>query len=71
MNDTLSIEGRDINLTQVLKVSGLADSGGSAKAMIGEGKVLVNGSVELRKRRQMAVGDIVETESGERVVLIS
>lgn len=68
-NDTLAIDDREINLTQVLKIAGLADSGGAAKAMIEAGEVLVNGEVELRKRRQMVVGDIVEA-GGKSVTLI-
>ena len=70
MADTLSTDGREINLTQVLKVAGLADSGGAAKAMIEEGVVLVNGEVELRKRRQMVIGDVVETQ-GKRIKLVA
>jgi len=39
-------------------------SGGEAKALIAEGRVRVNGEVELRKRRKMAIGDRVELEDG-------
>ena len=37
--------------------------GGEAKALIAEGLVLVNGAVELRKRRKMALGDTVAMQS--------
>lgn len=70
MADTLTLDGREINLTQVLKVSGLADSGGAAKAMIEEGVVRVNGETELRKRRQMVIGDVVEVAAGKRIKLV-
>jgi len=67
---SLTIGGRPINLTQVLKLSGSVLSGGEAKALIAEGRVRVNGEVELRKRRQMTVGDVVQIESGTRIELV-
>jgi ribosome-associated protein len=53
---------RPINLTQVLKRAGWVDNGGQAKALIADGLVLVNGEVELRKRRQMAAGDTIRLD---------
>jgi ribosome-associated protein len=67
---SLEIGDRPINLTQVLKLSGAALSGGEAKNLIAGGSVRVNGQVELRKRRQMAKGDVVEIESGPRIALV-
>ncbi len=67
---SLAIGDRPINLTQVLKLSGCVLSGGEAKLLIAEGRVRVNGQVELRKRRQMAVGDLVELEGGPSVMLV-
>ena len=61
-SETLHVGDRPINLTQVLKRAGLAENGGQAKALIAEGRVRVNGEVETRKRRQMAIGDTVEVE---------
>ncbi len=65
----LEIGERPINLTQVLKLAGRVLSGGEAKQLIAEGRVRVNGAVETRKRRQMAVGDLVEVEEGPRFML--
>ena len=48
----------------MLKLADWVEHGGEAKALIADGMVRVNGEVELRKRRQMAVGDIVELEGG-------
>ena len=59
-----------INLTQVLKLGGMVISGGEAKSLIGEGRVRVNGEVEYRKRRKMAIGDVVEVEDGPRLTLV-
>ena len=66
----LPIGDEPINLTQVLKRAGWVMSGGEAKSLIADGQVLVNGEVELRKRRQMKVGDIVSLEDGPTVELI-
>jgi ribosome-associated protein len=67
---SLEIGDRPINLTQVLKLSGAVLSGGEAKSLIAGGSVRVNGQVELRKRRQMAKGDVVEIESGPTIALV-
>jgi ribosome-associated protein len=67
---TVSIGERAINLTQVLKLAGCAESGGAAKAMIAAGQVQVNGQVELRKRCQMKAGDTIVIEGGPTIVLV-
>jgi ribosome-associated protein len=67
---SLSVGERPINLTQVLKLANCAQSGGEAKSLIAEGLVKVNGEVELRKRRQMKVGDTVVLQDGPTIVLI-
>jgi ribosome-associated protein len=69
MEKRLSVGDRPINLTQVIKLAGWADTGGQAKALIAAGQVLVNGVVELRKRRQMAPGDKVAIQNGPMVEL--
>ena len=67
---SLEVGDRPINLTQVLKLSGAVLSGGEAKALIAGGSVRVNGQVELRKRRQMTVGDVVQIQGGARIELV-
>ncbi len=69
MAETLHVGDRPINLTQVLKRAGLVMHGGEAKALIADGMIKVNGTVELRKRRQMTVGDTIEIEGGPTLVL--
>jgi ribosome-associated protein len=69
MADPLRVGDREINLTQVLKLAGWVMNGGEAKALIADGLVLVNGEVELRKRRKMAIGDHVALEDGPALVL--
>lgn len=56
---TVKVTG-DITLGQILKFSGVAGSGGEAKALIDAGDVRVNGVVERRRGRKMAPGDVVE-----------
>ncbi|MDP2156473.1 MAG: RNA-binding S4 domain-containing protein [Nitrospirota bacterium] len=51
-----------IELNNLLKVMGLCETGGMAKAAIAEGLVKVNGSVELRKRCKLRKGDKIEFE---------
>ena len=70
MSDRLSVGEAPINLTQVLKLAGVAMHGGEAKAWIADGRIRVNGEVELRKRRKMALGDVVEVEEGPTLTLV-
>jgi ribosome-associated protein len=67
---SLNMGGRPINLAQLLKLSGSVLSGGEAKALIAAGRVRVNGEIELRKRRQMSGGDVVEIEDGVTIKLV-
>jgi ribosome-associated protein len=55
----LPIRGDTIRLGQALKLSGLADSGGEARALLEQGAVSVNGEVETRRGRQLHPGDVV------------
>jgi ribosome-associated protein len=66
MTRDIEIRGDTIRLGQALKLSGLADSGGEARAMIESGGVTVNGEVERRRGRQLHPGDEVAVE-GEKV----
>jgi ribosome-associated protein len=67
---TLTVGDRELNLTQALKRAGCVLSGGEAKTLIAEGRVRVNGEVELRKRKQLAVGDVIEVEEGPTIRLV-
>lgn len=55
----LPIRGESIRLGQALKLSGLAESGGEARALVEDGAVTVNAEVETRRGRQLRHGDIV------------
>jgi ribosome-associated protein len=53
--------GEFIPLDALLKTTGVADSGGSAKAMVAAGKVRVDGKLELRKRCKIRLGQVVSS----------
>ncbi|MEP6907501.1 MAG: RNA-binding S4 domain-containing protein [Pseudoxanthomonas sp.] len=48
-----------IELNQLLKLTGVCDSGGAGKAMVASGLVAVDGVTELRKTRKIRVGNVV------------
>ena len=55
------LKGEFIPLNDLLKTTGIAPSGGEAKAMVAEGLVKVDGQVELRKRCKIRSGQVVTT----------
>ncbi len=55
-----------IALCDLLKTTGVAESGGDAKALIAAGKVLVDGQLELRKSAKIRAGQIV-THAGSAI----
>lgn len=60
--ETFKITGEYIQLIQLLKASGMVMSGGEAKMIVNEGMVLVNGEVEIQKRKKLRQGDVVELD---------
>lgn len=62
MKESFKIKGEYIELIQLLKVLGIAETGGQAKAMVEEGRIKVNGQPEERKRAKLRPGDQVEME---------
>ena len=53
------LRGDHIALAALLKFTGLADSGGNAKAMVARGDVQVDGQQELRKTCKIRAGQTV------------
>ena len=51
-----------IELNKLLKICGLAATGGQAGLLVTEGAVTVNGRKEFRKRAKLRKGDIVTME---------
>jgi ribosome-associated protein len=48
-----------VQLNQLLKLTGLCDSGGAGKALVAGGGVSVDGNVELRKTCKIRIGQAV------------
>lgn len=61
--EVIEISGDMIRLGQFLKFANFADSGAHAGAIIGDGDVLVDGEIELRRGRQLAKGMVVEVRT--------
>lgn len=59
----------NITLGQFLKWAGLVESGQMAKRIIQEGEVKLNGSVEIRRGKQLQPGDTVEIDEVTLVVV--
>ena len=66
----ISIKDDFIKLGQLLKLSGLVESGVDAKYFIQDGLVSVNGEIDTRRGRKIVPGDIIEFD-GEKVVVVN
>lgn len=60
--EEFKIEGDYIELIQLLKAIGLAQTGGHAKYLVDEELVLRNNEIETRRRAKLIPGDIIEIE---------
>jgi len=63
------LRGEFITLDRLLKATGLAPSGGAAKALVADGRVQVDGRDELRKTAKLRSGQVVAL-SGVRITLL-
>lgn len=68
--DTIKIRDEFIKLGQALKLSGLVDSGVEAKIVILDGKVKVNGQVELQRGKKLYNNDVFEYNGKEYKVIV-
>jgi len=59
-----------IDLVQLLKATGNAATGGDAKALVDAGLIRVNGEPELRRRRKLRPGDVVEWAGKLRISIV-
>ena len=60
--ESFKIEGDYIELIQLLKAIGLAESGGHAKMIVENEMVNRNGEIETRKRAKLRPGDLIEVD---------
>jgi len=66
--DGTSTDAPTLTLAAALKLAGFADTGGQAKRMIQAGDVLVNGTVETRRKHKLRPGDEVTVDDETFVV---
>ena len=66
--ETIYLREEYIKLGQALKAAGLVDSGLTAKIVIQDGKVLVNGKTEIQRGKKLVDGDVVEYD-GEKILI--
>jgi ribosome-associated protein len=62
---TFELDREYVELNQLLKLSGLCDSGGAGKALVASGAVSVDGVVELRKTCKIRAGQVVRVGDAE------
>ena len=58
-NITFDLAGEFVELNQLLKLTGLCDSGGAGKNLVASGAVKVDGQRELRKTAKIRNGQVV------------
>lgn len=63
MDTTIELTTETIPLAGLLKLAGVADSGGEAKHLVQAGLVRVNGQAETRRGAKIRPGDVVEVAS--------
>ena len=58
----VKIKTEFIKLDQLLKFAGLCDTGGFAKELVQQGKVIVNGEVCTMRGKKIRPGDVIEVD---------
>jgi ribosome-associated protein len=62
------LKGDQVRLCDLLKLAGVAESGGQGKHMVASGEVTVDGQPESRKSAKIKAGQVVECH-GTRIVV--
>lgn len=65
------IRGDVIRLGQFLKLANAVDQGSDVKFLMAAGEVSVNGEMEVRRGRQLNLGDVVEVGGTAFVVSVA
>ncbi|WP_159621882.1 RNA-binding S4 domain-containing protein [Ruania rhizosphaerae] len=60
--EPVPISDEMIRLGQLLKLAGLVEDGASARLLLADDAVQVNGQVETRRGRQLVAGDEIEVD---------
>ena len=64
-----TLNGEYIELCNLLKLAGVAESGGRGKVLVAEGRVIVDGRPEGRKTAKIRAGQMVEC-LGARIAVV-
>ena len=64
------LKGEQIRLCDLLKLAGIASSGGEGKHLVAEGEVTVDGKPESRKTAKIRAGQFVECR-GTRIKVVA
>lgn len=70
MAEEIKISTEFIKLDALLKFASLVGSGGEAKMLIQNGKVLVNGEVCTMRGKKIRSGDVVKLDGGGEVKVV-
>lgn len=65
---TFELKGEFIELCNLLKLAGVANSGGQGKMMVSDGIVQVDGNIETRRTAKIRAGQVVEC-LGQKIVI--
>lgn len=68
--ETIKIDTEFIKLQDLLKISGLASTGGMAKIFIQNGEVSVNGEVCTMRGKKLRGGDFAEYDGTKIIVAV-
>lgn len=66
----IQIETDFIPLGQFLKLANILDSGGMVKMYLQDVGVYVNDEIEHRRGRKLYPGDVIQTTTGERFIVV-
>jgi ribosome-associated protein len=67
---TFEVQGEFIELCNLLKLAGIANSGGQGKLMVSDGIVQVDGAIETRRTAKIRAGQVVEC-LGQKIKVIT
>lgn len=67
METTVELTTASVPLAGLLKLAGIADSGGHAKHLVQAGLVRVNGHEETRRGTSIRPGDVIEIDADEPI----
>jgi ribosome-associated protein len=70
-NIQVTITHSPVELYKILKFEGIAASGAEAKQLIDDGLVAVNGHIELRKRKKIVDGDVIDIADQHLIISLA